>query len=49
LIESPSEEKKKKTMKENMMKIKWIYSSRNSTNSSRKEGLSREKGKRSQC
>jgi hypothetical protein len=41
--------RKKKTMKENMMKIKWLYSSRNSTSSSRKEGLIREKGKRSQC
>jgi hypothetical protein len=35
-------------MKENMMKMKWLYSSRNSTSSSRKEDLKREKGKRSQ-
>jgi hypothetical protein len=35
-------------MKENMMKMKWFYSSRNSTSSSREEGLTREKGKRSQ-
>jgi hypothetical protein len=41
--------RKKKTMKENMMKIKWLYSSRNSTSSSRKEDLTREKEKRSQC
>jgi hypothetical protein len=40
--------KKKKTMKENMMKMKWLYSSRNSTSSLRKEDLTREKGKRSQ-
>jgi hypothetical protein len=40
--------KKKKTMKENMMKMKWIYSSRNSTSSWRKEGLTKEKGRRSQ-
>jgi hypothetical protein len=40
--------KRKKTMKENMMKIKWLYSSRNSTSSSRREDLTREKGKRSQ-
>jgi hypothetical protein len=41
--------KKKKTMKENMMKMKWLYSSRNLTSSSREEGLTKEKGKRSQC
>jgi hypothetical protein len=35
-------------MKDNMMKMKWLYSSRNLTSSSRKEGLTREKGKRSQ-
>jgi hypothetical protein len=29
-----------------MMKIKWLYSSRNSTSSSRREDLTREKGKR---
>jgi hypothetical protein len=40
--------RKKKTMKENMMKMKWLYSSRNSTSSSRREDLTREKGKRSQ-
>jgi hypothetical protein len=40
--------RKKKTMKENMMKMKWPYSSRNSTSSSRKEYLTREKGKRNQ-
>jgi hypothetical protein len=40
--------KKKKTVKENIMKIKWLYSSRNSTSSSRREDLTREKGKRSQ-
>jgi hypothetical protein len=40
--------KKKKTAKENMMKMKWLYSSRNSTSSSRREDLTREKGKRSQ-
>jgi hypothetical protein len=39
---------KKKTMKENMMKMKWLYSSRNLTSSPRKEDLRREKGKRSQ-
>jgi hypothetical protein len=39
--------RKKKTMKENMMKMKWIYSSRNSTSSSRREDLTKEKGKRS--
>jgi hypothetical protein len=41
--------RKKKTMKENMMKMKCIYSSRNSIISSREEGLTREKEKRSQC
>jgi hypothetical protein len=40
--------KKKKTVKENMMKMKWLYSSRNSTSSSRRENLTREKRKRSQ-
>jgi hypothetical protein len=40
--------KKKKIVNENMMKMKWIYSSRNSTSSSRREDLTREKGKRSQ-
>jgi hypothetical protein len=40
--------KKKKTMKENMMKMKWLYSSRNLTSSSRREDLTREKEKRSQ-
>jgi hypothetical protein len=35
-------------MKENRMKMKWLYSSRNSTNSSREEGITREKEKRSQ-
>jgi hypothetical protein len=55
LIESPSEEeeeekkRKKKTVEENMMKIKWLYSSRNSTSSSRKEDHKREKEKRNQC
>jgi hypothetical protein len=37
------ENRKKKTMKENMMKMKWLYSSRNSTNTSRKEDLTRER------
>jgi hypothetical protein len=40
--------RKKKTMKENMMKMKCLYSSRNSTSSLRKEDLTREKEKRSQ-
>jgi hypothetical protein len=40
--------KKKKIVNENMMKMKWLYSSRNSTSSLRREGLTREKGKRSQ-
>jgi hypothetical protein len=40
--------KKKKTMKDNMMKMKWLYSSINSTSSLRKEDLTREKEKRSQ-
>jgi hypothetical protein len=35
--------RKKKTIKENMIKMKWLYSSRNSTSSSRKEDLTREK------
>jgi hypothetical protein len=41
--------RKKKTMKENMRNRKWLYSSRNSTSSSRKEDLIKEKGKRNQC
>jgi hypothetical protein len=41
--------RKKKTMKYNMMKIKWFYSSRNSTSSPRKEDLTMEKEKISQC
>jgi hypothetical protein len=41
--------RKKKTMKENMMKMKWRYSSRNSIRPSRKEDLTREKGKKIQC
>jgi hypothetical protein len=40
--------KKKKTMKENMIKTKWLYSTRNLTSLSRKEDLKREKEKRSQ-
>jgi hypothetical protein len=40
--------RKKKTIKENMMKMKWLYSSRNSTSSSRKEDITWEKRKRSQ-
>jgi hypothetical protein len=40
---------KKKIIKENMMKMQWLYSSRNSTSSLRKEDLTREKGKGSQC
>jgi hypothetical protein len=40
--------RKKKTIKENMMKMKWLYSSRNLTSSSRREDLIREKGKRNQ-
>jgi hypothetical protein len=40
--------RKKKTVKENMIKIKWLYSSRNSTSSSIREDLTREKGKRRQ-
>jgi hypothetical protein len=36
-------------MKDNMIKMKCLYSSRNSTSSSRKEDLTRKKGKRSQC
>jgi hypothetical protein len=47
LIETPSEEEEDK--KENMMKMKWLHSSRNLTSSSREEGLTREKGNRSQC
>jgi hypothetical protein len=41
--------KKKKTVKENMMKMKCLYSSRNSTSSSRREDLTREKRNRSKC
>jgi hypothetical protein len=37
--------RKKKTMKENMMKMKWLYSSRNLTSLSRKDDLTRKKGK----
>jgi hypothetical protein len=40
--------RKKMTMKENMMKMKWFYLSRNSTSSSREEGLTREIRTRSQ-
>jgi hypothetical protein len=40
--------RKKKIVKENMMKIKWLYSSRNLTSSSRREDLTRKKEKRSQ-
>jgi hypothetical protein len=40
--------KKKKTLTENMTKMKWLYSSRNSTSSSRKNDLTKEKGTRSQ-
>jgi hypothetical protein len=40
--------RKKTTMKENIMKMKLLYSSRNSTSSSRREDLTREKGKISQ-
>jgi hypothetical protein len=40
--------RKKKTMKKNMMKMIWLYSSRNSISSSREEDLTREKEKRSQ-
>jgi hypothetical protein len=40
--------KKMKKVKKNMMKMKWLYSSRNSTSSLRREDLTREKGKRSQ-
>jgi hypothetical protein len=39
---------KNKTVKENMMKIKYLYLSRNSIDSSRREDLTREKGKRRQ-
>jgi hypothetical protein len=42
------EKMKNKTVKENMMKMKWLYSSRISTSSSRREDLTREKGKKSQ-
>jgi hypothetical protein len=40
--------KKKKIMKENMIMIKWFYSSRNSTSLLREECLTREKVKKSQ-
>jgi hypothetical protein len=40
--------RKKKTIKENMIKMKLLYSSRNLISSSRKENLTRKKGKRSQ-
>jgi hypothetical protein len=40
--------RKKKTVKENMMKMKWLYSLRNLTSLSRREDLTREKEKRSQ-
>jgi hypothetical protein len=40
--------RKKKTVKENMMKMKCFYLSRNSTSSSRREDLTGEKGKRNQ-
>jgi hypothetical protein len=40
--------RKKKIVKENMMKMKWLYSSRNLTSSSKRENLTRERGKRSQ-
>jgi hypothetical protein len=55
LIESPSEEEEeeeeeeKKTMKGNMIKMMWLYLSRNSISSSKREDLTKEKGKRSQC
>jgi hypothetical protein len=56
LIESPSEKEEEEEEekeeeeeeKENMIKIKWLYSSRNSTSSSRREDLIREKGNISQ-
>jgi hypothetical protein len=47
-VRKKKKKRKNKTMKENMMKIKWFYSSRNSISSSRKEDLIREKGKRRQ-
>jgi hypothetical protein len=40
--------KANKSKKKKKKKKKWLYSSRNSTSSSRKENLTREKGKRSQ-
>jgi hypothetical protein len=43
-----NKKKKKKSVKENMMKMKWFHSSRNSTSSSRREDLTRERGKRSE-
>jgi hypothetical protein len=53
LIESPTEEEEEEEeeeedVKENMMKMKFLYSSRNSTSSSRREDLTRGKEKRSQ-
>jgi hypothetical protein len=47
-VKKKKKKRKKKTIKENMMKMKWLYSSRNSISSSRKEDLTRKKGKRSQ-
>jgi hypothetical protein len=43
-----NKKRKNKTVKENMMKIKYLYLSRNSIDSSRREDLTREKGKRRQ-
>jgi hypothetical protein len=40
--------KRRKIVNENMMKMKWLYSSRNSTSLLRREDLTREKGKRRQ-
>jgi hypothetical protein len=48
LVRKKKKKKKKETVKENMMKMKWLYSSRNLISSSRREDLTREKGKRSQ-
>jgi hypothetical protein len=48
-VRKKKKKRKKKTMKENMMKMKLLYSLRNSTSLSRKEYLTREKEKRSQC
>jgi hypothetical protein len=47
-VKKKKKRRKKKIVNENMMKMKWLYSSRNSTSSSRREDLTREKGKRSQ-